>query len=224
MRSLADCALILRDYATANSYYRMAASEFKGDKSWRNYAAARRWRPCRSSLRRRRAKRLTRRSTRRPPISSSRRCRATRRARPSCSSPCRKRRSRGRRRRRRAIRPTPPSRWSRSRRRRATCAQRSSSSSPPSYLAPRPRMAQVRLPPHPRWLRFIQCSQRRHAVRAYNAALKVYAHRGWTHIEDHIHFTLGRNCARSARSNLRSPSSSACSATRASRRSASKLS
>ena len=37
--------------------------------------------------------------------------------------------------------------------------------------------------------------QRRHAVRAYSAALGVYAGKGWTHIEDHVHFTLGRNCS-----------------------------
>ena len=43
--------------------------------------------------------------------------------------------------------------------------------------------------------RFIQCGQRRHAVRAYAAALAVYSRKGWTHIEDHVHFTLGRNCA-----------------------------
>jgi len=42
---------------------------------------------------------------------------------------------------------------------------------------------------------YISCSQRRHAVRAYSSALGIYMSKGWTHIEDHIHFTLGRNCA-----------------------------
>ena len=42
---------------------------------------------------------------------------------------------------------------------------------------------------------YISCSQRRHAVRAYTAALEIYSNKGWTHIEDHVHFTLGRNCA-----------------------------
>ena len=32
-------------------------------------------------------------------------------------------------------------------------------------------------------------------VRAYAAALAVYSRKGWTHVEDHVHFTLGRNCA-----------------------------
>ena len=32
-------------------------------------------------------------------------------------------------------------------------------------------------------------------VRAYAAALSVYSRKGWTHVEDHVHFTLGRNCA-----------------------------
>jgi hypothetical protein len=32
-------------------------------------------------------------------------------------------------------------------------------------------------------------------VRAYSTALGVYATKGWTHIEDHVHFTLARNCA-----------------------------
>ena len=43
--------------------------------------------------------------------------------------------------------------------------------------------------------RFINSAQRRHAVRAYSTALGVYATKGWTHIEDHVHFTLARNCA-----------------------------
>ena len=32
-------------------------------------------------------------------------------------------------------------------------------------------------------------------MRAYAAALAVYSRKGWTHVEDHVHFTLGRNCA-----------------------------
>ena len=43
--------------------------------------------------------------------------------------------------------------------------------------------------------RFISSQQRRHAVRAYTGALTVYASKGWTYIEDHVHFTLARNCA-----------------------------
>ena len=43
--------------------------------------------------------------------------------------------------------------------------------------------------------RYISCAQRRHAVRAYAAALRVYSCKGWSHVEDHVHFTLGRNCS-----------------------------
>ena len=42
--------------------------------------------------------------------------------------------------------------------------------------------------------RYISCSQRRHAVRTYTLALHVYSGKAWSHIEDHVHFTLGRNC------------------------------
>ena len=35
---LADYAFLLRDFATALTYYRAAGSEFKGDKAWRHYA------------------------------------------------------------------------------------------------------------------------------------------------------------------------------------------
>ena len=50
--------------------------------------------------------------------------------------------------------------------------------------------------------RYISCSQRRHAVRTYATALRVYAGKGWSHIEDHVHFTLGRNCAQLGRIEL----------------------
>ncbi|RKO84142.1 ER-golgi trafficking TRAPP I complex 85 kDa subunit-domain-containing protein [Blyttiomyces helicus] len=40
--------------------------------------------------------------------------------------------------------------------------------------------------------RFSKCGQREHAYGAYVAALDVYNGRGWSLIEDHIHFTLGR--------------------------------
>ena len=50
--------------------------------------------------------------------------------------------------------------------------------------------------------RYISCSQRRHAVRTYAAALRVYGGRGWSHIEDHVHFTLGRNCSQLGRIEL----------------------
>jgi len=43
--------------------------------------------------------------------------------------------------------------------------------------------------------RYISCAQRRHAVRAYVGALRVYVGKGWSHVEDHVHFTLGRNCS-----------------------------
>ena len=47
--------------------------------------------------------------------------------------------------------------------------------------------------------RYISCSQRRHAVRTYASALRVYSGKGWSHIEDHVHFTLGRNCTQLGR-------------------------
>lgn len=65
---------------------------------------------------------------------------------------------------------------------------------------------------------YISCSQRRHAVRAYSSALEVYANKGWTHIEDHVHFTLGRNCATLDASSQQSTSSCGCCATRDSRK------
>ena len=43
--------------------------------------------------------------------------------------------------------------------------------------------------------RYISCAQKRHAVRTYASALRVYSGKGWSHIEDHVHFTLGRNCS-----------------------------
>eukprot|EP00898_Chlorokybus_atmophyticus_P005848 jgi/Chlat1/6264/Chrsp44S09049 len=43
--------------------------------------------------------------------------------------------------------------------------------------------------------RYNQCSQRKHAVRAYTQVLGVYASRGWAYIDDHVHFALGRQAA-----------------------------
>jgi hypothetical protein len=40
MRQIADYALFLGDYTLAHSYYRSVASEFKSDKAWRHYAHA----------------------------------------------------------------------------------------------------------------------------------------------------------------------------------------
>jgi hypothetical protein len=40
MRQIADYAFFLADYSLAHSYYRSAASEFKSDKAWRHYAHA----------------------------------------------------------------------------------------------------------------------------------------------------------------------------------------
>ncbi|KAI9095614.1 ER-golgi trafficking TRAPP I complex 85 kDa subunit-domain-containing protein [Phlyctochytrium arcticum] len=42
--------------------------------------------------------------------------------------------------------------------------------------------------------RFSKCGQRAHAYRSYVAALDVYEGREWSLVEDHIHFTLGRQC------------------------------
>ena len=39
-------------------------------------------------------------------------------------------------------------------------------------------------------------------MRAYAAALRVYVAKGWSHVEDHVHFTLGRNCAQLGRVEL----------------------
>ena len=197
MRSLADCALILRDYATANSYYRMAASEFKGDKSWRNYAACQEMAAVslflgdgarkeidealdkatahflKSSL----PRHATRATILQLAVQEASQSRAAaKKARDSADAAV-------------AL-------VAQSTQESHLCAALLLELAATSYLAPRPRMAR-KYAFHLilAGFRFIQCSQRRHAVRAYNAALKVYAHRGWTHIEDHIHFTLGRNCA-----------------------------
>ncbi|KAJ3156284.1 Trafficking protein particle complex 8 [Geranomyces michiganensis] len=40
--------------------------------------------------------------------------------------------------------------------------------------------------------RFSKCGQRAHAYRCYMSALEVYSERGWALVEDHVHFTLGR--------------------------------
>ena len=40
--------------------------------------------------------------------------------------------------------------------------------------------------------RFSKAAQRRHALRCYDSALRVYRGRSWSLAEDHIHFTIGR--------------------------------
>ncbi|KAJ3290281.1 Trafficking protein particle complex 8 [Borealophlyctis nickersoniae] len=40
--------------------------------------------------------------------------------------------------------------------------------------------------------RFGKCGQREHAYRCYATALDVYDNLGWSLVEDHVHFTLGR--------------------------------
>ena len=50
--------------------------------------------------------------------------------------------------------------------------------------------------------RYISCSQRRHAVRTYASRALRVGGRGWSHIEDHVHFTLGRNCSQLGRIEL----------------------
>lgn len=42
--------------------------------------------------------------------------------------------------------------------------------------------------------RFSKASQRRHALRCYCQALQVYKGKGWSLAEDHINFTIGRQC------------------------------
>ncbi|KAI8919197.1 ER-golgi trafficking TRAPP I complex 85 kDa subunit-domain-containing protein [Powellomyces hirtus] len=40
--------------------------------------------------------------------------------------------------------------------------------------------------------RYSKCGQRSHAYRCYKSALEVYSDRDWALVEDHVHFTLGR--------------------------------
>ena len=40
--------------------------------------------------------------------------------------------------------------------------------------------------------RFSKAAQRRHALRCYDSALRVYRDRSWSLAEDHIQFTIGR--------------------------------
>lgn len=42
--------------------------------------------------------------------------------------------------------------------------------------------------------RFGKAGQKRHASRAYQLALQVYRDHGWSLAEDHIHYTVGRQC------------------------------
>ncbi|XP_059351867.1 trafficking protein particle complex subunit 8-like isoform X1 [Daphnia carinata] len=42
--------------------------------------------------------------------------------------------------------------------------------------------------------RFGKSGQKRHAARAYQLALQVYKGHGWSLAEDHIHYTVGRQC------------------------------
>jgi trafficking protein particle complex subunit 8 len=42
--------------------------------------------------------------------------------------------------------------------------------------------------------RFGKSGQKRHASRAYQLALQVYKGHGWSLAEDHIHYTIGRQC------------------------------
>ena len=200
-RQLGDCAFLLGDYASALSAYRQAAGEFKGDRAWWHYAAALEmsalclymtdggWREMDESAEKAAATYLK--------LSSAAGDRSARHATRSvllqmdllAQAPAKKREQ--------ACRDVAQ----------ALVDQSTQESSLAAALLLEQAALCFRtkgsLPMQRKYAfylilagyRYISCSQRRHAVRTYATALRVYSGKGWAHIEDHVHFTLGRNCA-----------------------------
>ena len=206
-RQLADCAFLLGDYATALTAYRQAAGEFKGDRAWWHYAAALEmsalclhmtdgpWRDMDECAEKAAATYLK--------LSTSAGDRSARHATRAvllqmemlAQAPAKKREA--------ACRDVAQ----------ALVDQSTQESSLAAALLLEQAalcFRSTRVPMQRKYAfylilagyRYISCSQRRHAVRTYATALRVYAGKGWSHIEDHVHFTLGRNCAQLARIEL----------------------
>jgi len=199
LRQLADYAFLLRDYATALANYRLAGADFKGDKAWRHYAGTLEMaalclyladgsrRDLEDSLEKAASHYLRGGSPRHATKATLLQL---------------------------DLLKQPPTKGSKADALRAGLRDAATvlvaQSTHESHLMAAVLLEQAALcfrsmrPALPRkfafhlilaGFRFIQCGQRRHAVRAYAAALAVYSRKGWTHVEDHVHFTLGRNCA-----------------------------
>ena len=201
LRQLADYAFLLRDYATALANYRAAGAEFKGDKAWRHYAGTLEMAALCLFFTEGGGSRRDMEDSLEKATAHFLRGSAARHASKATllSIDLLKR---------------PPTKGSKADALRAglrdAAAGLVAQSTHESHLMAALLLEQSALcyrtmrPQLPRkfafhlilaGFRFIQCGQRRHAVRAYAAALEVYSRKGWTHIEDHVHFTLGRNCA-----------------------------
>jgi tetratricopeptide (TPR) repeat protein len=206
-RQLADCAFLLGDFGTALSAYRQAASEFKGDKAWWHYAVAMElsaiclyatdgsWRDMDEAAEKASATYLK--------LSSSAGDLAARHATRAVIlqmdllsvAPLKKKEQ--------ATRDVAQALVDQSTQESNLCA---------ALLLEQAALCfrSAKVPMQRKYAfylilagyRYISCSQRRHAVRTYASALRVYAGKGWSHIEDHVHFTLGRNCSQLGRIEL----------------------
>ncbi len=199
-RQLADCAFLLGDYATALTHYRQASNEFKNDKAWKHYAVSQEmvalclhatdgaWKDMDQAAETAAATYLK--LTKQPGDRPARH--ATRAVLLQMD----------------LLVHVPPKKREAATRDVAQALVAQSTQEAPLCAALLLEQAALcfrssRMPMQRKYAfhlilagyRYISCAQRRHAVRAYAAALRVYAGKGWSHVEDHVHFTLGRNCS-----------------------------
>lgn len=198
MRQIADYAFFLADYSLAHSYYRSAASEFKSDKAWRHYAHAQEM-AARCLALHGGNKRELGEALDKAVLSYLRSNTAAgdRAARFATAA---------------ILRQLDWTDYAASRARtrevaRGLVNQSTNETALLSALlleqAARCFGSFAAAPMHRQYalymilagFRFLSCQQRRYAVRAYGAALRVYEGRGWDAIELHVHAALARNYA-----------------------------